>query len=167
MTHPESEQALQETSSQTKGTTGQPRRRGRSVAAVAIGFVTVAALSLGTDQVLHVLRVYPPWGEPMREPGLNLLALAYRSVYTVAGMYLTAWLAPHSPMRHALIGGAIGTVVAAAGAVATIPMDLGPAWYPVALAVTALPLAWIGGALYRARARQHQPVPWRPTPTIR
>jgi hypothetical protein len=30
--------------------------------------------------------------------------------------------------------------------------DLGPAWYPIALAVTALPLAWLGGALYLARA---------------
>jgi hypothetical protein len=40
----------------------------------------------------------------------------------------------------------------AAGAFATVPMNLGPAWYPIALAVTALPLAWLGGALYLARA---------------
>lgn len=77
------------------------RRRGRSVAAVLLGFAVVVLLSLGTDQVLHVLQVYPPWGEPMREPGLNLLALAYRCVYTVLGMYLTAAFAPRSPMRHA------------------------------------------------------------------
>lgn len=141
---------------QTRGisstrTEGSPRRRGRSAAAVAAGFIVVTALSLGTDQVLHVLGVYPPWGEPMYEPSLNMLALAYRSVFTVAGMYLTSALAPRSPMHHALIGGAIGTVIAAAGAVATVPMNLGPAWYPIALAVTALPLAWLGGALYRAR----------------
>ena len=132
----------------------RPRRRGRSVAAVAIGFVAVALLSLGTDEVLHLLQVYPPWGQPMYEPGLNLLALAYRSVFTGAGMYLTARLAPHSPMRHALIGGAIGTVVATAGVIATMPMNLGPAWYPIALAVTALPLSWLGGALYRAHANR-------------
>jgi len=35
-------------------------RRGRSVGAIAAGFVTTAALSLGADQVLHVLGVYPP-----------------------------------------------------------------------------------------------------------
>jgi hypothetical protein len=138
---------------QTGGTFTQatPRRRGRSAAAVAVGFLVVAALSLGTDEVLHLLQVYPPWGEPMREPSLNMLALAYRSIFTVAGMYLTAALAPKAPMRHALIGGAIGTVIAAAGAIATTPMDLGPAWYPIALAVTALPLAWAGAALFRAR----------------
>jgi hypothetical protein len=125
--------------------------RRRSVGAVLIGFIVVVVLSLGTDQVLHLLQVYPPWGQPMREPGLNLLALSYRCVYTVLGMYLTARFAPHSPMRHALIGGVLGTVIGVAGAIASIPMDLGPAWYPIALAISALPCAWIGAALYQGR----------------
>jgi len=127
---------------------GQTRRLGHSAAAVAVGFFAVVVLSIVTDQILHVFRIYPPWGQPMHEPALNFLALSYRVVYTVAGMYLTARLAPHAPMRHALIGGAIGTVVAAAGAVAMIPLNLGPVWYPLALVVTALPLAWLGGALH-------------------
>jgi hypothetical protein len=114
---------------------------------VLLGFAATVVLSLGTDQALHALRVYPPWGQPMREAGLNLLALAYRCAYGVAGSALTARLAPHAPMRHALVGGAIGFVLSLVGAVATIPLDLGPAWYPIALAVTALPCAWLGGAL--------------------
>lgn len=131
-------------------TTTHPRRLGRSAAALLLGFVTVVVLSLGTDQLLHVLDVYPPWGQPMYEPGLNILALSYRIVYTVAGSYLTARLAPHSPMRHALVLGAVGFVVGTAGAIATIPMHLGPSWYPIALALTALPCAWLGGALHRS-----------------
>jgi hypothetical protein len=87
----------------------------------------VAVLSLGTDQVLHVLEVYPPWDQPMREPRLNLLALAYRIVYAVLGSYIAARLAPHAPMRHAVILGVVGLVLSGAGALATIPMDLGPA----------------------------------------
>ncbi len=130
---------------QETGTAARPRQLGRSAGAVTIGFAIVVVLSLVTDQIFHMLGVYPPWGEPMSEPAHNLLALAYRSIYTVGGMYLTARLAPHSPMRHALIGGAIGTIIAAVGAVVTIPMQLGPAWYPILLAVTALPLAWLGG----------------------
>ena len=51
----------------------------RSVWAVVAGFFAVVVLSLGTDQVLHMLNVYPPWGQPMWEPSLNSLALAYRS----------------------------------------------------------------------------------------
>ena len=54
----------------------QPRRLWRSTAAVLLGFVAVVVLSLGTDQVLHALKVYPPWGQPLYDPRLNLLALA-------------------------------------------------------------------------------------------
>ena len=126
----------------------------RSIGAVLLGFVVVVVLSLGTDQVLHVLGVYPPWGQPMNDPGQNLLALGYRCLYGVLGSYLTAKFAPHSPMRHALIGGAIGFVVSTAGAIATIPMHLGPAWYPILLALSALPTAWLGGAWYaKSQAR--------------
>jgi len=128
----------------------QPRRVARSVGAVLAGFLTVFILSLGTDQVLHVLDVYPPWGQPMNEPELNALALSYRIVYTVFGSYLTARLAPHAPMRHVWILGFIGLFFGTMGAIAAIPLNLGPAWYPIALALTALPCAWLGGVLHRA-----------------
>ncbi len=71
----------------------------RSIGAIVLGFVAVVVLSLGTDEVLHILN--------------------------------------------------IGLVFGTAVAVATIPMHLGPAWYPISIAATALPCAWIGGALYR------------------
>lgn len=130
---------------------GQPRRLGRSVFAVFLGFVTVIVLSLGTDQILHVLKVYPPWGQPMYQPGLNLLALSYRILYTVLGMYITAKYAPYSPMRHVWVGGIIGLVLGIIGVIAAIPLNLGPIWYPIAIALTALPCAWLGGVLYLAR----------------
>ena len=129
----------------------EPRRLGRSIAAVLAGFLVVVVLSLGTDQLLHMLKVYPPWGRPMHEPGLNALALSYRLVYTVLGYYGTALLAPHAPMRHVWILGAIGFMMGTLGAITTIPMHLGPAWYPIAIAATALPCAWVAGVLYRAR----------------
>lgn len=128
---------------------GAPRNLPRSAAAVFAGFALVVALSLGTDQVLHVLHVYPPWGEPMPQPALNLLALGYRTVYAVLGSTLAARLAPRAPMRHAWIVGGIGLVLGTLGAIATIPMELGPAWYPVGLALEALPCAWLGGTIHR------------------
>ena len=135
----------------TATTSANPRRLGRSVAAVLLGFVAVFVLSLGTDQVLHVLHVYPPWGQTMYEPGLNFLAQSYRIVYTILGAYITAKLAPQNPMRHALVLGVVGTVVGTAGAIATIPMHLGPNWYPIGIVLTGLPCCWLGGVLYRAR----------------
>ena len=137
-------------------TSAHPRRLVRSAAAVFIGFVAVAVLSLATDQLLHVLEVYAPWGEPMRDPGLNLLALAYRCVYAILGGYIAAQLAPYAPMRHALALGIVGLAVGSAGAIVAITKyDLGPDWYPILLALTAVPCSWLGGALHeRTRAEQ-------------
>ena len=129
-------------------------RFGRSVLAVAAGILAGAFLSLGTDELLHVLKVYPPWNEPMRETALNALALGYRIVYDTFGSYLTARLAPRHPMRHALIGGAIGLVPTVAGVITATQVDLGPIWYPIALAVSVMPTAWLGGALHQVRSRQ-------------
>jgi len=42
-------------------------------------------LSLGTDELFHLVRVYPPWNQPINDPGLNLLALSWRIIYTVLG----------------------------------------------------------------------------------
>ena len=113
--------------------------------------IPVVVLSLGTYQVLHMFQVYPPWGQPMHDPELNLLALSYRIVYTVVGGYITARLAPQNPMRHAVLLGVIGAVVGMAGAIATIPMHLGPSSYPIALVLTGLPCCWLGGVLYQRR----------------
>jgi hypothetical protein len=126
-------------------TNNPPRRIGRSVASVFLGFLTVVLLSLGTDQVLHVLNVYPPWGQSMHEPGLNFLALAYRCIYTLIGGYVTARLAPHAAMRHVLILAIIGLLMGMLGVVGTWNMNLGPRWYPIAIAVTGAPLTWLGG----------------------
>lgn len=123
-----------------------------SARAVFLGALTVIVTSLGTDQFLHMLDIYPPWGEPMNDVGDNLLALGYRIVYGILGSYVTAWLAPHSPWRHVWIGAAIGFVLSSAGAVAAINAHLGPVWYPVALALTTWPCAWLGGLLFQKRS---------------
>jgi hypothetical protein len=130
-------------------TIAPPRHLLRSTAAVLIGFIAVVVLSLGTDQVLHSLDVYPPWGQPMHATGLVILALSYRLVYGVLGSYIAARLAPRNPMRHALALGVVGFVLSTVAAITTIPMNLGPSWFPIALVVTALPCAWLGGALHR------------------
>ena len=137
----------------------RPRRLLRSAAAVFLGFISVAVLSLATDQVLHVLEVYPPWGQPMWDPGLNLLALSYRLLYTVLGGYITASLAPRSPMRHVAVVGLLGFIAGSAGAIVAMRLaNLGPNWYPITLAVTAFPTVWLGGVLHGVwpltRARQ-------------
>ena len=130
--------------------TGSPRRTLRSVGAVLAGIFVGIVLTLGTDELLHIAGVFPPWGQSMVGfDGALLLATAYRLVYGVAGSYVIARLAPDRPMLHALIGGVIGLIVSVVGAVATWNSGpaFGPHWYPIALVVTALPCAWVGGKL--------------------
>jgi len=124
----------------------------RSIAAVAAGFVAVAGLSLATDEVFHLLQVYPPWGVTMTDARLYVLALSYRVVYTVLGGWITARLAPGAPMRYVTVLAIIGLIGGAAGvAVALGRSDLGPLWYPIAILLTAYPCTWLGGVM-RVRA---------------
>jgi hypothetical protein len=122
----------------------------RSIVAVVVGVLFIIVVTTLVDVALHATGVYPPVGTPM-DDRLSALATAYRIVISVAGAYLTARLAPQRPMKHALVLGVVGTVLGAAGAVATWDKGLGPAWYPVALAVLALPQCWAGGKLYELR----------------
>src|ERR1041384_6086861 len=101
----------------------------RSIGAVLAGLVAVVLLSVGADSIL--------------------LATAYRIIYAIAGSYIAAKLAPGKPFKHALMLGVIGFVLSIAGALAALSAgpELGPLWYPLALVVTALPCAWVGGRL--------------------
>ena len=138
-------------------TSTHSRRQLRSTAAILLGTFAVVVLSIGTDRLLQALKVYPPSEEPMYDTSLNMLALAYRCVYAVVGSLIAARLAPHAPMGHALALGIIGFVASTVGAIHMIGRDLGPAWYAIALVVSALPCAWLGGLLYRCSMHTQRP----------
>jgi hypothetical protein len=130
--------------------TPPPRRIGRSIGAVLAGMFAGIILSLATDELLHLARVFPPWGASMVGfDGPLLLATIYRTIYSIASSYITARLAPNRPMLHALVGGVVGLVASIFGAVVTWNKGpaFGPHWYPLALVVLALPSAWAGGKL--------------------
>jgi surface polysaccharide O-acyltransferase-like enzyme len=119
-----------------------------SIGAVLAGFVAVFVLSLGTDVVMHIAGVFPQLGQPMSD-ALFVLATLYRTVYCIAGSYIAARLAPNRPMEPALVLGVLGLIVSITGAVVTWNKGpaFGPHWYPLALIVTAIPCAWVGGRL--------------------
>src|SRR5215471_6329614 len=137
--------------SSTPAATAQPRRLGHSVWALLAGFLFVVILSVATDVLSHKLGFFPPLSEYTPDKPL-LLATVYRAIFGIIGSYITARLAPHSPMLHALIGGCIGIVLGTVGAVATWNRNLGPHWYPVALIVLALPQSWVGAKVYLRKA---------------
>ena len=117
----------------------------KSIGALIGGFVTVVILSIGTDLILEKVGIFPPPNPELFVTWMLVLALIYRSAYTVAGGYVTARLAPNRPMRHAIILGCIGIVAGTIGAV--VGWKLQHHWYPISLIVTALPCSWLGGKL--------------------
>ena len=122
----------------------------RSIGSVLAGFVIVVVFSTLTDEIMHSTGIIPRGA--MWNPWHNALALAYRCAFTVLAGYVTARLAPRNPMRHAAILGFLGTMAGIAGVIATADMNLGPRWYPIALAVTAFPTCWLGGWLQQRKA---------------
>lgn len=131
-----------------------PRRAGRRAGAVIAGLAAIFVLSHATDAALHATGIFPPAGQPMSD-ALFVLAFAYRVLYSVAGCWLAARLAPDRPMRHALALGVLGLVLSTAATLATWDKgpEFGPKWYPLALVASALPCAWAGGRLVEARPR--------------
>lgn len=128
--------------------TKQSPRVLRRVGAVLAGLIFVIVITTGTDLLLHGTGIFPPIGQAMAD-SLFVLALAYRTIYGIAGGYITARLAPDRPITHALVLGLIGFVLSVAGTLATWNRgpEFGPKWYAIALIVIAIPSAWIGGKL--------------------
>jgi hypothetical protein len=122
----------------------------RSVWAVVTGVLFVLVVTTLVDIALHMAGVYPPAGRPMSD-ALAVLATAYRVVIGVAGAWLTARVAPREPMKHAMMLGYVGTLLGLAGVLATWDRGLGPRWYPILLAVLAIPQCWAGGKLFVMR----------------
>jgi hypothetical protein len=131
---------------------GKKKRLLKSVGAVLAGFLVVVLLSTVTDAILESTGVLPPANQPgvYMATWMLVLALLYRSVYTLLGGYVTAWLAPQNPMKHVKILAILGTIGGLIGVFAG--WNLSEHWYPIAIAVTAYPLVWYGGKLRLRKA---------------
>lgn len=55
--------------------------------------------------------------------------------------------------KWSLILGVVGTLLGLLGIAMTYGKGMGPDWYPVALAVLAVPQSWLGGYLYCFRLK--------------
>jgi hypothetical protein len=75
----------------------QPHRIFRSSTVLA-GLAFVIIITTATDTLMHATGVFLTLGQAMAG-SLFLLALAYRTVYGLAGSYIAARFAPQSPIK--------------------------------------------------------------------
>ncbi len=119
----------------------------KAVGAILAGLVFIVITHTVTDFILESLGILPPPSAGLHVTWMLALALFYRTIFTIAGGYLTALIAPEPKMRYVLILGMIGTLLGALGVAMNAQLNLGPMWYPVALAALAIPSVWLGGKL--------------------
>jgi hypothetical protein len=124
-----------------------------SAGAVAAGFVVTTLTSMAADSAMHATAIFPSTPRLMSDAHFAL-ASGYRAIFTIAGGYVTARLAPEQPTLHAWILAGIGLVAGLAGVAyyyTNGQADLGPAWYAISIPVQAIPCVWLGGRLAAAR----------------
>jgi hypothetical protein len=109
----------------------------RSIGAVVAG-VSANLLAIPVDVTLQSAGVFTAAGE-----GPYAFALAYRLAFAALGGWITARLAPSSPIKHGWILGVAGVLFASLGAAAQ--WSAGHHWYPLAIMALSLP-ATLGGA---------------------
>ena len=120
------------------------RRWAGRIAAVAAGFGATAVLSVAADALMHAAGVFPPDG--VRMPDAAFLSPAvYRAVFTFAGGWLTARLAPNHVARHLVALTVLGSLGGVGGlVVAYSHPELGPLWYAWSILLS-VPCIWLGG----------------------
>ena len=119
----------------------------RLVLSVLAGFIFTAVLSTAVDHIFHITGIYPPYGQPMRDHGLLLLAFAYRAIFTIAGAYVTSTIAREKAMRAVLIMGVIGSLIWLAGTI--VMWEFAYPWYNILGVLTGVPFSIIGAKLYQ------------------
>jgi len=120
----------------------------RSVLAVLAGIATLTATSFAIEAIAN--RLLP--AALHHNVWTILFGYAYTSLCVVAGGYVTAWLASRSPVRHAVIMGAIQAALVIPAMLAY--PEQAPVLQWIIGMVLIVPAAWYGGRL-RANAEVH------------
>lgn len=120
----------------------------RAIWPVLAGFLAVFILSSVTDYILENTGVFPSFAYQMENGSptwVLVAALAYRSIYTILGGFITGKLAKTNPMKHVKMLALIGLVAGIIGVVGA--WSLGQQWYPIVLMITGPLFVLLGGKI--------------------
>jgi hypothetical protein len=119
----------------------------RLILSVVAGIAISMVLSVATHEVLHLCGIYPPLTKPMFDTGLVVIELIYHSVYAVVAAIFTAKLAKEMANKAVFV---LGTKEAIMWVLGTLLLwKHSPPWYNLSKALLGIPLALLGGYLYK------------------
>ena len=116
----------------------------KSVGVILLAFMINGLLSVVTDFILESIGVLPDPSLGLFETWAIVLVLFYRGVYTVFAGFIVAKLAPARPLMHALVLGAMGTLITLIAVNSPAFSDKAPLWFGYVLATLTIPCIWLG-----------------------
>ncbi len=119
----------------------------RLIVSVIAGLATSFILSTVTHEVLHLLGIFPKPFKPMFDKQLLLISLLYHSIFATTGAFVTAMVAKEKANKAVFILGSKEAIMWLIGTI--LLWHHAPPWFNIAKATLGIPLAWIGGRLYR------------------
>jgi hypothetical protein len=127
----------------------------RSILAIVAGLIvlTIASFSIefSVNYALLLSGAFPDQASLDASVPLKLFMMTYTFLCVAAGGYATARLAPHSPAKHALIMGALETLMTI-DVMYTFP-GFAPLWTWLVSIPLIVPAAWFGARLHRPSER--------------
>jgi hypothetical protein len=118
----------------------------KSIGAVFGGFLAGTILTVAADFSMQSLGLMDMDKFKSTPTGIVLIVTLYRFIFSIAGCFIVARLAPDNPMKHAMILGWIGLGLSLLGT--AFMWDQAVAWYNMAVILMAIPCAWLGGKLF-------------------
>jgi len=123
----------------------------KSARAVFAGVLVNFVVAVPIDAVMHSTGVFPRDATQMTD-GLYAVALAYRFMAALMGGYVTAFMAPSNPHRHARYLAGVGMALSSTGAY--LMWDVGHHWYPLALVAMSMPCCLAGASMLQSSSRR-------------
>ena len=118
----------------------------RLILSILAGFMVTAVLSTATDFAFESAGILPPYGKPLMDTGLLLLATSYRAIYQVIGSYVASLIARERANTAVWTLGILGAAIWIVGGLTM--KGYAPLWYSLVGAVLSLPTTLLGGKLY-------------------
>ncbi|HEY4127062.1 MAG TPA: hypothetical protein VGN70_03360 [Gammaproteobacteria bacterium] len=127
----------------------------RSIGAISAGLLTLVVLCVITDAVLVKLNLLPS-PDAHRPHTLAFLGvvIAYCTIYTLVGGYVTARLAPIRPAAHAVMMGVAGMAMSTFGTMHN--WQIGDGWNAITVVAEGIPLSWLGALVWTQIVRRHR-----------